>query len=63
MVMVRPRGGDFLYSDVEFEIMRHDVRMARELGAALYPPEYEITLTDAGKVNAVRKSLLTFPPS
>jgi copper homeostasis protein len=33
MVMVRPRGGDFLYSDVEFEVMRHDVRMARELGA------------------------------
>ena len=33
MVMVRPRGGDFLYSDVEFETMQHDVRMARELGA------------------------------
>jgi len=33
MVMIRPRGGDFLYSDVEFEIMRQDVRMAREMGA------------------------------
>jgi copper homeostasis protein len=33
MVMVRPRGGDFLYSDLEFEIMQQDVRMARELGA------------------------------
>ena len=33
MVMVRPRGGDFLYSDLEFDIMKQDVRMARELGA------------------------------
>ena len=32
-VMIRPRGGDFLYSDDEFEIMKSDVRMAKELGA------------------------------
>jgi copper homeostasis protein len=32
-VIVRPRGGDFLYSDEEMEVMREDVRMARELGA------------------------------
>ena len=32
-VMIRPRGGDFLYSDVEFEIMRLDVDMAKKLGA------------------------------
>jgi copper homeostasis protein len=31
--MVRPRGGDFLYSDLEFAVMREDVRVARELGA------------------------------
>lgn len=31
-VIIRPRGGDFLYSDLEKEIMLEDVRMARKLG-------------------------------
>jgi len=33
MVMIRPRGADFLYSGDEFEIMKHDIRSAKELGA------------------------------
>jgi copper homeostasis protein len=32
-VMIRPRGGDFLYSDAEFALMREDVELAREAGA------------------------------
>lgn len=32
-VMIRPRGGDFLYTDAEFASMRHDIRVAKELGA------------------------------
>lgn len=32
-VMIRPRGGDFLYSDSELDIMRRDIAVARELGA------------------------------
>lgn len=32
-VIIRPRGGDFLYSPLEQEIMLHDIGVARELGA------------------------------
>jgi copper homeostasis protein len=32
-VMIRPRGNDFNYSTVEFEIMKQDVKIAKELGA------------------------------
>ena len=32
-VMIRPRGGDFHYSAEEFDIMRRDIRMAKQLGA------------------------------
>jgi copper homeostasis protein len=34
MVIVRPRGGDFLYSEAEFEAMLDDVRALRDLGVA-----------------------------
>lgn len=30
--IIRPRGGDFLYDQVEFEIMLQDVKMCRQLG-------------------------------
>lgn len=32
-VMIRPRGGDFLYTDAEFVSMQHDIRIAKEMGA------------------------------
>jgi copper homeostasis protein len=32
-VIIRPRGGDFLYSDLELEIMKADVEAARVAGA------------------------------
>ena len=32
-VMIRPRAGNFCYSDDEFEIMQHDVLLAKQLGA------------------------------
>jgi copper homeostasis protein len=30
--IVRPRGGDFLYTDDEYEIMLHDVKLCKQLG-------------------------------
>lgn len=32
-VIIRPRGGDFLYSDIEFEIMCRDIELAKRAGA------------------------------
>ncbi len=32
-VIIRPRGGDFLYSPLELEIMKHDIMAAKNLGA------------------------------
>lgn len=32
-VIIRPRGGDFLYSPLEVEIMEEDIRIAKEAGA------------------------------
>ena len=32
-IIIRPRGGDFLYSPLEQEIMLHDIKVARQLGA------------------------------
>jgi len=32
--IIRPRGGDFLYTDVEFEVMKNDITVCKELGFA-----------------------------
>lgn len=32
-VIIRPRGGDFLYSEAEFEIMCHDIVASKDAGA------------------------------
>jgi copper homeostasis protein len=33
MILIRPRGYDFLYSELETEAMLHDIQLARNLGA------------------------------
>ena len=30
-IIIRPRGGDFLYTDVEHQVMLHDIEMAKKL--------------------------------
>jgi len=32
-IIIRPRGGDFLYSDSDFSVMKHDIDIAGEAGA------------------------------
>lgn len=32
-VIIRPRGGDFLYSPLELDIMEEDIRMCKQIGA------------------------------
>lgn len=49
-VMIRPRAGDFLFSDLEVEMMEQDIRMAKQLGAlgvviGALTPQAEIDLT------------------
>jgi copper homeostasis protein len=31
-VLIRPRGGDFLYSNLEFEIMKRDIEVCKKMG-------------------------------
>lgn len=33
-VLLRPRGGDFMYTDAEFDVIREDLRHMRSLGAS-----------------------------
>ena len=32
-ILIRPRGGDFCYSSTEFNVMKHDIEHAKQLGA------------------------------
>lgn len=53
--IIRPRGGDFLYTAEEFDIMRQDIRLCRDLGCdgvviGLLNPD--------GSVDAARTSVL-----
>lgn len=32
-VMIRPRAGDFLYTDTEFEVMKENIHLFKEAGA------------------------------
>ena len=50
-VIVRPRGGDFLYSEAEFESMRQDVIALKELGV---PGIVTGCLTQDGEVDEQR---------
>jgi len=33
-VLIRPRGGNFTYSEAEFQIMKHDIKLCKDLGCS-----------------------------
>ncbi|HEY0175333.1 MAG TPA: copper homeostasis protein CutC, partial [Pedobacter sp.] len=53
--IIRPRSGDFLYTDLEFELMKEDIRICRSLNC-----EGIVTgiLTREGKVDKIRCAAL-----
>jgi copper homeostasis protein len=55
-VIIRPRGGDFLYSELEYETMLDDVRACRELGVV---GVVFGCLTPDGRIDEVRMAELT----
>jgi copper homeostasis protein len=62
MMMVRPRGGDFCYSEPEFAAMAHDVRMAKEAGAngvvfGLLTPDGDVDVERTGQLIAAARPL------
>lgn len=54
-IIIRPRGGDFLYSDVEHQAMLHDIEMAKKLGV---DGVVIGCLTADGKIDMVRNKEL-----
>ena len=63
-VIIRPRSGDFLYSDVEMDIMRADVLRAGEVGAdgvvfGILRPDGAIDLEHTGKLAELARPMST----
>jgi copper homeostasis protein len=64
--IIRPRGGDFLYSDDEFRMMMHDIQMCKEIGCdgvviGLLKPDGSVDgLRTAKLVNAAYPMGVTF---
>ena len=57
-VLVRPRAGDFVYSDDEFEIMKRDIAVAKELGAdgvvvGILTPDGEVDAARLAELHAI----------
>jgi copper homeostasis protein len=62
MVMIRPRGADFLYSDEEFEIMKNDILSAKEMGAdgvvfGILKPDGSIDSERMGSLTAIARPM------
>ncbi len=65
-VMIRPRGGDFCYSDLEFEAMLEDTKIFRDAGAnaivfGILTPDGEVDMERSARIiEAARPLPVTF---
>lgn len=65
-VMIRPRGGDFCYSDDEFEVMLEDVKIFKKEGAnaivfGILTPQGEVDMDRSARIiEAARPMQVTF---
>ena len=65
-VIIRPRGGDFCYTDIEFEVMKQDIQLCKELGVdgvviGILLPDGSIDVTRSKElVNLARPMNVTF---
>ena len=61
-VIIRPRGGDFLYSSDEFELMKYDIQVAKDLGAdgiviGILKPDGSVDMDRTGELVDLAKPL------
>ncbi len=66
-VIIRPRGGDFLYSDIEIRTMLKDIEIARRLGAdgvvfGCLTAEGEVDLPVMQKLMEASRAICDFSP-
>ncbi len=62
MVMIRPRAGDFLYSDVDLAVMERDIRAAKEIGVdgvvfGLLDPDGDVDVPRTGRLVEIARPL------
>lgn len=61
-VIIRPRGGDFCYSPDELDVMRHDIQVAKQLGAdgvvfGMLTPDGDVDLALTRELTALARPL------
>jgi copper homeostasis protein len=61
-VIIRPRGGDFCYSELEFAVMKRDIALARQTGAdgivtGVLNPDGTVDTTRTGELIALARPL------